>query len=84
MKLPKLNPLFFPDIRSSDVITRMKCIIKAWQIRRIERQYIALARDLDDYATALNEAKSNAELARRHLLMRRAQLSIDIIQLGGH
>lgn len=83
MKTSKLNRLVHPHIGAGDIITRVKRIIKTWQIWRIDQQYIALARELDDYATALKAAQSNAELARRHLLIRRAELLIDIIRLGG-
>ena len=83
MRIAQINEAMHNHILVGEVITSIKRIVLAYQIWRIDRQYSALNRELDALQSTLEEAQANAEFARRHLLMRRADLRVDMIQLGG-
>jgi hypothetical protein len=86
-----ISPLHFEKIHHAmhnhillgEVIVSVKRIVLAYRIWRIDRQYSALNRELDALQYTVEEAQANAEFARRHLLMLRADLRVDMIQLGG-
>ncbi len=63
-------------------LTRIRLIVKAWQVRRIDRQYAELGRGLEIYSEALSEAHKNAHLNRVALMLRRARLRAEIGELG--
>ena len=83
MRIAQINEAMHNHILVGEVITSIKRIVLAYQIWRIDRQYSALNRELDALQNTVEEAQANAEFARRHLLMRRADLRVDMIQLGG-
>lgn len=83
MRIAQINEAMHNHILVGEVITSIKRIVLAYQIWRIDRQYSALNRELDALQSTLEEAQANAEFARRHLLMLRADLRVDMIHLGG-
>lgn len=83
MRIAQINEAMHNHILVGEVITSIKRIFLAYRIWRIDRQYCALNRELDALQQSVEEAQANAEFARRHLLMLRADLRVDMIQLGG-
>lgn len=79
MKIAQLGEAANNHILIGEVITSVKRLVKAWQIWRIDCQYLALG----DYVQELQDNQVAAERNRSALLMRRADVRADMLDLGG-
>ncbi|MDO8654218.1 MAG: hypothetical protein Q7R66_18765 [Undibacterium sp.] len=93
MKIAQLTETIHNHILLSTVVTSVKRIVKAWQIWRIDCEYLAHGEDLDCCAEAVKEldwyraeiasAQEVANQRRAALLVRRGQVRISMFELGG-
>jgi hypothetical protein len=94
MKLAKLNEAAHKHIVLGELIASVKRIVKAWQIWRINCQYLAQGEDLNCCAEAMKEldwyraeiirTQEAAKEKRAALLLRRGNLRVAMLELGGH
>lgn len=84
MKISKINEAVHNHILLGEILTSVKRVWKAFQIWRIDHQYVTLNRHLDWYENALKDAQSDAQGQRVALIMRRQKLRNEMLRLGGH
>lgn len=75
MNTPKQN-------RSGGLLRAIRRAWKAFQIWRLDRQYLALNRDLDWYESALAMARKQVEWDRISVMQRRRRLRLQYLELG--
>jgi hypothetical protein len=79
MKIQKIN-----EAAHNHILISIQRMWKAFQIWRIDHQYVTLNRHLDWYENALKDAQSGAQIQRVALMIRRQKLRNEMKRLGGH
>lgn len=80
MKIAKLNEAAHNHIVLGELVNSVKRITKAVQIWRIDCQYRALG----DYVDDLKANQIDVEKKRRELLMKRSDLRVEMLEVGGN
>jgi len=80
MKIAKLNEAAHNHIVLGELVNSVKRITKAFQIWRIDCQYRALG----DYVDDLKANQIDVEKKRRELLMKRSDLRVEMLEVGGN
>ncbi|WP_423708631.1 hypothetical protein [Undibacterium sp. WLX3042] len=80
MKIAKLNEIAHNHILLGELLNSVKRLTKAYAIWRIDCQYRALG----DYVDDLKANQVDVEKKRRELLMRRSDLRVEMLEVGGN
>lgn len=80
MKIAKLNEDAHNHVLLGELVNSVKRIRKAFQIWRIDCQYRALG----DYVDDLKANQIDVEKKRRELLMKRSDLRVEMLEIGGN
>jgi len=80
MKIAKLNEAAHNHIVLGELVNSVKRIRKAFQIWRIDCRY----QQLGDYVDGLKANQNDIERQRRELLMKRSDLRVEMLEIGGN